>query len=525
MPGHDRALVSTQGSDLARALFHEAGDALFIVDPRSQQVLAVNPMALKLTRLSREALLQFSYREVIRHLRNADDWHDSVRQTILFHGQDGFLLRTDRADVWVPVSVSISRLHVAGCEPLALFTVRDRTEQMAAHRRLHRAETELRRVLVSVSDCLWSSRIDEHGQWHYRYLSPVVERITGHPVSYFLEDARGWEQVVDPVDLPHWHQFAARVRGGETAEIEYRIQKADGSTAWLRESVVASPANAPGSPMLLHGVLTDITERRRAEQATLERNLLQTQRLESLGVLAGGVAHDFNNLLTGILGNAGLARMGCPSGSPLHGPLEQIEAIALRAAELCQQMLAYAGKGSLQPIALNLNDVLRETMELVRLSLSNKATLTFELAPSLPCVWADVGQSRQVITNLVLNASEALGTREGRIRVATGILHRQPGSTEVEVFGGQLAEGEYVYLEVADDGEGMSTAVKARMFEPFFSTRFTGRGLGLPVVLGIVRGHQGALRVDSEVGVGTTVRVFLPYAPTAGTPRLNRLAQ
>ena len=157
---------------------------------------------------------------------------------------------------------------------------------------------------------------------------------------------------------------------------------------------------------------------------------------------------------------------------------------------------------------------------MVRPSLSHEAVMTFDLAPRLPPVPADVSQLRQVIINLLLNASEALGAREGHIRIATGVTARRTGESPIEVFGGQLSEGEHVYLEVADDGEGMTAEVKARMFEPFFTTRFTGRGLGLPVVLGIIRGHGGAVRVDSERGVGTTVRVYLrpDTTPSSGTP-------
>src|SRR5262249_35842650 len=160
---------------------------------------------------------------------------------------------------------------------------------------------------------------------------------------------------------------------------------------------------------LLHGVLTDINQRKQAEQAALERNLLEAQKLESLGLLAGGVAHDFNNLLTGILGNAGLARMNCPPGSAALYPLEQIEAISLRAADLCKQMLAYAGKGRIMVEPLDLSAVVRDTTELLRLSISPNADLTLDLATDIPPILADPTQMRQVLTNLVLNASEALG--------------------------------------------------------------------------------------------------------------------
>src|SRR5262249_49200885 len=198
--------------------------------------------------------------------------------------KDGFLLRTRSPSRGVRVSVSISRLHPPDGEALALFTLRDRTEQVAAFRRLQRTEAELRRVLVSVSDCLWSCRIEADGRWRYRYLSPVVERLTGRPVGHFLEDPGAWAAVVDPEDLPRGCAGAARAAGGEAGEIEYRIRRADGTTGWVRESVTVA-TDEPGGVRMLHGVLTDVSARRRAEQAELERHLTEAQKLESLGVL------------------------------------------------------------------------------------------------------------------------------------------------------------------------------------------------------------------------------------------------
>jgi CheY-like chemotaxis protein len=232
----------------------------------------------------------------------------------------------------------------------------------------------------------------------------------------------------------------------------------------------------------------------------------------SLAVLAGGIAHDFNNLLTGILGNANLARLESPPGSPAVPYLDQIEQICLRAAELCKQMLAYAGKGRFAIEPLDLNRLIADMTHLLQVTISGTAMLNLRLAPRLPPVRGDASQLRQVVMNLVINASEALADVGGLIELATEVVQidgdfARDNSTDAEVL-----DGECILLEVRDNGTGMTEDVKARVFDPFFTTKFTGRGLGLAAVQGIVRGHGGAIAVQSEPGRGSTFRVFLPRA-------------
>jgi len=261
----------------------------------------------------------------------------------------------------------------------------------------------------------------------------------------------------------------------------------------------------------------DISDRRAAqvERDRIERKLQESQKLESLGVLAGGIAHDFNNLLTGILGNASLAALDLPPASPVHISLEQIETAARRAADLCQQMLAYSGKGRFVVRSLDLNAIIAETTDLLRVSISKNATLTLDLAASLPAVQADATQVRQIVMNLVVNASEAIGERGGLIRVSTGVVRAERETFAQAHLAPELPGGDYVFLEVADNGSGMEPEVRAKIFDPFFTTKFTGRGLGLAAVLGIVRGHGGALQVDTQPGRGTTFRILLPAAEGA----------
>lgn len=244
--------------------------------------------------------------------------------------------------------------------------------------------------------------------------------------------------------------------------------------------------------------------------------------------MAGGIAHDFNNLLTGVLGNASLARDRLVDDSDLHEPLRQIERAAVRAAELCQQMLAYAGKGRFVVEPVNLSALVEDTAKLLDLSVARRAELDLRLAPNLPPVLADATQLRQIVMNLVLNAAEAMSQSRGAITVVTGRMHVDRRFLHSARVAAELPEGEGVYLEVSDTGSGMDRPTLERIFEPFFTTKFTGRGLGLAAVLGIVRSHRGALHVVSEVGHGTTFRLVLAAhhqaaAAMAGTPPLFRV--
>lgn len=275
------------------------------------------------------------------------------------------------------------------------------------------------------------------------------------------------------------------------------------------------------------GIGRDITDRKQAEdeRQAMERKFQETQKLESLGVLAGGIAHDFNNLLTGILGNASLARMELPPESALTSYLEQIEHSSLRAADLCKQMLAYSGKGRFIIQRIDLSALVRETLHLLQLSISKKAVLKLDLADHLPGVMADATQIRQIIMNLVMNASDAIGEQSGLVTISTSAHHADGQYLSELVGAGDLPAGEYVILQVTDNGCGMNPETKARIFEPFFTTKFTGRGLGLAAVLGIVRGHKGAMKVYSEPGRGTTFKLLLPAAGGAtGDTRVERRA-
>jgi two-component system, NtrC family, sensor kinase len=257
-----------------------------------------------------------------------------------------------------------------------------------------------------------------------------------------------------------------------------------------------------------------------AEQRQMERQLAETQRLEGLGMLAGGVAHDFNNILTGIMASASVARLDAPPDSELHGHLVRIEENSRRAAGLCEQLLTYAGKGRVRVSSLDLNVLTRDTLELLHASIVKEECVT-TLAPELPAVEGDASAVRQVLMNLVLNAAEALAAAPRQIAVQTKACQLAASALQSVAYPGDATPGEFVEIVVADTGSGMSSETLRRIFEPFYTTKFTGRGLGLCAVLGIIRRHGGALDVTSAEGRGTTFRVWFPVAKApaaAGAP-------
>ena len=270
--------------------------------------------------------------------------------------------------------------------------------------------------------------------------------------------------------------------------------------------------NPDGTLRALVGVIADITDIKQAEyeKQIIATQLLHAQKLESLGILAGGIAHDFNNILVAIIGNTDLALMRINKDSPAVDNLNRIAAAASRAADLAKQMLAYSGKGKFVVENLDLNRILDEMLHMLELSISRKASLRLNKYQPLPTVEADATQIRQIIMNLVINASEAIGDNSGVISITTGFMECVRSYLQDAWLDDNIADGLYVFLEVTDTGCGMEKETLAKLFDPFFSTKFTGRGLGLSAVLGIVRGHKGAIKVYSEQNKGTTFRVLFP---------------
>ena len=263
-----------------------------------------------------------------------------------------------------------------------------------------------------------------------------------------------------------------------------------------------------GKPAYLLAIAEDITERKKAneERAAFERKLLETQKLESLGVLAGGIAHDFNNLLVSILGNVGLALLDLEPASPAREPVEQIKVAAQRAADLTKQMLAYSGKGRFVMQRLNVNAIIEEMTQLLRVSISKNAMLRMNLTPHLPPIEADATQVRQIVMNLIVNASDAIGARDGIITLNTGTVRVDPRYLSDTFMAPELTAGDYVFIEVADTGVGMDPETQKKIFEPFFTTKALGHGtgLGLAITKSILQLYKANLRFTSKLGQGTS---------------------
>jgi signal transduction histidine kinase len=341
----------------------------------------------------------------------------------------------------------------------------------------------------------------------YEFVNPRLEANAGRLAAEIV--GRTTEEVF-PSDIAAVfvaHDCRVAETGEAVTETEY-VREPDGRQRPCL--VVRFPLDAPDGRRL-GGFSLDMSEvhRLQEEQRKVEKQMLQAQKLESLGVLAGGIAHDFNNLLTGVLGYASLARMDGSLSADTDGHLRQIEAAAQRAGELCKQMLAYAGRGQFVVGEVDLNALVAEMSQLLAAAVSKRAVLKLNLTDPLPPVRADATQLRQVVMNLITNASDAIAERSGVVTVSTGLIDADPVYL-TDIGCSHLPPRTYVYLEVSDTGVGMTEEVKARVFEPFFTTKFTGRGLGLAAVQGIVRAHGGAIKIYTNVGKGTTFKVLLP---------------
>ena len=397
----------------------------------------------------------------------------------------------------------------------------DITERKRTEAALRESEERLRLALLAANQGLYDLNL----QTGDAVVDPEYACMLGYDPDTFRETNAAWRDRLHPDDREQVYRVFQDYIEGRRGDyrVEFRQLTSSGDWKWILSLGSIVERDKDGEPLRMLGTHTDITEIKHieAERFDMERRLLHAQKLESLGVLAGGIAHDFNNLLMAILGYADLALLDVSPVSPVRPSLQEIIKASHRAADLCRQMLAYSGKGKFVIEHMNLSEVVQEMIHMLKTSISKKVLLNLNLEKIVPPIEGDPGQIRQVIMNLVINSSEAIGEKSGVVTVSIGARHCDAEYLRETFHDDALAEGLYVSLEVSDTGCGMDRETQARIFEPFFTTKFTGRGLGMSAVLGIVRGHKGALKVYSEPGKGTTFRVLFPASAQAGEALLE----
>ena len=488
---------SAQSKDLVES----APDAIFVGSPDGNIIYA-NISATTLTRYSKLELLSmnlgqlFTKKEQQRSPLQYEQLNQgkTVKTERMLNRKDGTV---------VPIEMN-SKVSPDGTYQ-SFF--RDISERKEADNALRTSEEKFSRAFKFSPDAIAINRLTDG-----LYLE--VNQGFTNALGWTTEEAVG--RTTAPGDLDIWASNEDREKlmagikeSGQVVGLEARFKHRNGQI--LIGLISAKIIEINGAPCLL-SVTRDITERSRTmeKQKKLELQMLQVQKLESLGVLAGGIAHDFNNILMAVIGHSELAQRRLPTESPAMENLRQINLAASRAADLANQMLAYSGKGKFVVEALNLSQIITEMEHILSVSVSKKALVRYDLADDLLSVEADATQLQQVIMNLVINASDAIGDKSGTIAVSTGMMDCDHAYLQESWLQDSPLPGRYVFVEVADTGCGIAPEKINRIFEPFFSTKFTGRGLGMAAVLGIVRGHNGAIKIYTELNQGSTFKVLIP---------------
>jgi len=507
---HAREQLSQQREWL-RVTLVSIGDAVLAADTAGR-ITFLNPVAAGLTGWLEEQALGQPVQDVFQIIneqtreRSEDIVGRVLREgrVVTLANHTALITRDGRE---IPIEDSAAPIRDgAGNVAGAVLVFHDVTETRRAQEALASSENRLRALLESASQGVVA--VDESGQFTlvnaqieemFRY---TRDELLGQPMDILLPEryrqahaqhvrdyfARPYTRVMCPaLDL------VGLTKDGHEFPLEISLSYVE-----------------QGGSRLALALITDITERKRAEA-----RLQQAQKFESLGLLAGGVAHDFNNLLVGVIGNASLALEMLPPGNPTVELLKEVIKTGEQAAHLTRQMLAYSGKGKFLVEALDLSVLVPEMIGLVRPSISKKIALQLNLDAELPPIQADRGQVHQVFMNLALNAAEAIGSHDGLITVRTGVQELDDRLTRPHPAVPAPRPGKHVFLEVRDTGCGMDDATRAKIFDPFFSTKFTGRGLGLAAVSGILRGHKAAITVTSAPGKGSCFTVLFPAAEPA----------
>lgn len=326
----------------------------------------------------------------------------------------------------------------------------------------------------------------------------------GYPAAQF-DSLHALFKIVHPQDLSQvtgfWQDVEQHIQD-ENNEIEFRIKCQSGAWEWVQNRVTTFNGHNPDTSPHFLSLMTIITER---------KQIVAAQKLESLGIMASGIAHDFNNLLVAILGQTELALRKLPPDNKARSHIEKAVSASNRAASITKQLLAYSGHGRFHISELSLNTLIQENIDLIQAACPKQIMFHIQLYPDLPRIEADAGQMQQLIMNLILNGAEAIGNQQGCVTITTSVEHVESSSDYLSTqYGLSLQTGAYVTLTIEDDGQGIDSQTLPHIFEPFFTTKEMGRGLGLSATLGIIRGHQGGISVQSKPGIGTTFKLLFP---------------
>jgi two-component system, cell cycle sensor histidine kinase and response regulator CckA len=484
-----------------RTLVESSLDAIYM-ESMDGEIIDCNPAACEMLGYSMDELVGMSVLDLM-----PEDRRDQVEEIVADLKNSGKSFVTGeniRKDGSVFPVESWARLIDTPSGERVVVYVRDITERMKSQKELQKSENRFSAFMDQLPAAVFLK--DEKSR--YTYINPYMRELFGADSSWIgrsTEDCFPEEQaeslMMDDVNALE-SSYSVNVQ-------KVRDSKGTDRIFQTHKFRISSDEDEDDK---LGGIALDITERIVSERArkNLEAQIQHTQKLESLGVLAGGIAHDFNNILMAILGYADLALMDTDPGSGARSSIEEIEKAARNAADLTKQMLAYSGKGRFEVMKLDLNHVIREMTHLLEISISKKAVIKFNLRDALPPIEADPSQMRQIIMNLITNASDAMEDTSGVISITTNVIDCDRDYLHTAYLSDQVQEGRFVYLEVADNGCGMDEETLKRLFDPFFTTKFTGRGLGLSAVLGIVRGHGGTIKVYSEQGRGSSFKILLP---------------
>jgi PAS domain S-box-containing protein len=445
--------------------------------------------------------------------RNLQQRREGIAEQLEFK-----LIRTDGTELWALIStnpLTDSEGKVTG----SLSMVTDISDLRAARQDLERREAIHRGAVRCARGVPYETRVEPGERvGRYVFMDPAIEELTGVPHADFTPSkmkAVTEELRVTGEGAPgDFDDYCQEVVDGKrdryTADL--RIRTPQGETKWLSDCSVIVRDDATGEIVGCLGILQDVTARHRVEEErrALQAQVLESRRHEALSILAGGIAQDFNNLLLGILGNVELMVEDLPPDSDLRPMLDDVHIGAQRVADLTSQMLSYAGKSAFVAEPLSLPTMLENLRDALAPHLRNGKELVLDLDPGTPAVRGDHAQMRHVLFSLVMNGIEALAQSRGSVKVRTRSIHATRQTMNERAKGTEVPVGPCAVIEVIDTGMGMDDETRERVFDPFFSTKMSGRGLGLAATLGIVRRHRGCIGVTSAPGKGTTVRVLLP---------------